>query len=176
MKIRAAVVALAFVAVSSTAQAQGGYWWGGLGLAMPMGDAADAVESGLIGSAGIGWNLRSMKNWSFQVEGLMSNNAAKVGSADISMLGLLGNLSYEMNAEAKTHPYFFGGLGFMSSKAKGGSSVSDMAWQVGGGLSFKANNVMNLWADVRYLNVMSTTSMTYLPITVGFAIPWGTQP
>ena len=74
MRWRAAVLAVALLAISTGAQAQGGYWWGGLGMNIPSGDTSDGVDSGIMGTAGIGWNLKSMKNWSLQLEGMMSKN------------------------------------------------------------------------------------------------------
>jgi opacity protein-like surface antigen len=173
MKLPAAVSALALVAVSSVAGAQSGGWWIGAGMLNPTGDAADAFKSGLGGTAGILWDLKN--NWSFQVEGTMSSNSAKTGSADMSLLALMGNLGYDWNPAEKVHPYAWGGLGFASSKVDvaGAKSETDMAWQVGAGLSWKASETMNVWADVKMLSVMSDPSTNFMGLTAGISMPWG---
>jgi opacity protein-like surface antigen len=175
MKLRSAVLALAFVTIGSTAQAQTGNWWLGLGMSTPMGDAGDAFKSGFLGTAGIGFDLKSMPGWAIQVEGLMAKHDAKVGSGDMSMLGALANVLYDVNPTSNMSPYVYGGLGMMSSKASGGSSVSDMAWQAGAGLSWKAGSVARIWAEVRWLSVMSDPSTNFMPITAGFSMPFGSK-
>jgi opacity protein-like surface antigen len=174
MKARMAVAALALVGISSTAQAQGGYWWGGLGWSTPTGDASGVIGGGLLGTAGVGWNLGSARDWSLQVEGMMGKNPGKGTSDDIELLGLMANLAYDINPAETMHPFLYGGLGIASSKAKDGVAATDMALQAGGGLSWKLNDVMNLWADVRVLHVMSASRLTYIPVTAGFSIPFGT--
>jgi opacity protein-like surface antigen len=175
MKIRATLLALAFVAVSSAANAQSGYWWLGMGLNTPTGDAGDAWEAGLGGTAGIGWNLSSMKGWSVQIDGQMAKNNAKVGTGDVSLLGVFGNLAYDFNPGQKWNPLAYGGVGMMSMKATGASSQSEMSWQVGGGLSYMQSKNLMIWADIKYQNIMSDPkNTTFMPISLGISMPWGT--
>jgi hypothetical protein len=174
MRIRTAVLAIGIAVGAATAQAQSGAWWIGGGLLMPSGDAADGLKSGFGGTAGILWSLPN--NWSLQAEGIVSSNAAKTGSADMTMMGLLGNLAYDWNPDAKVHPYAWGGIGIVSAKASGGDSNSDMAWQVGAGLSWKTSGTMTVWSDVKMLSVMSDPSTNFMGLTVGIGMPWGKKP
>ena len=64
----------------------------------------------------------------------------------------------------------------MSMKPDGGTSDSNGAWQLGGGFAYKMKDNLNLWGDVRYMNIDTAGSaMTLMPITCGISMPWGTK-
>lgn len=175
MKVRTAMFVAALLATSSIApeaSAQGGRWWLGLGMSNPVGDAGDAFNSGLNGTAGIAW--QTSPNWSFQVEGLMGSAGGKGSNGDLSTLGLMGNVGFDVSSTQDLKPFVYGGLGFMSWKVGGGSSNSDFAWQVGGGLAWRQSANLNIWADLRYLSIAADPSMNFLPLTLGISMPFGT--
>lgn len=174
MKKCLAVMAVALLASAPVANAQSGYWWVGAAASVPTGDAADALETGYFGTAGVGVNISAMKGVALQAEGIYGSHSAKVGSGSTSMTGFFGNVAWEYANDSKWLPYIFAGYGSMSMKPKGGSSDSNGAWQLGGGFAYKFRDNLNLWGDVRYMSIDTAVSATTLmPIAFGISMPWG---
>ena len=90
-----AVMAVALLASAPAANAQSGYWWVGAAASMPTGDAADVLESGFFGTAGVGVNISAMKGVSLQAEGMFGSHSAKVGTGSTSLTGFFGNAEWE---------------------------------------------------------------------------------
>lgn len=80
---------------------------------------------------------------------------------------MTGNLSYYLYNEAKINPYVRGGLGFSRNTAgnfsshgvdnsvrgyQPGETTNDIAWQMGGGLSFEAAKNMNCDLEYMFIN------------------------
>ena len=178
MRMRSAVLALVIVAHAGVGQAQQtGYIWAGGGMAVPTGDAGDALEAGGWGTFGAGWNLKSMKGLPLQGEVQMGSNSAKVGSGSTSYNAFFANASYTFNPERKVNASVGGGLGSLSSKPKGGSSSSDMAYQFWGGLGWNASAKWGLWGTVGYISAGDGASkMTLMPIGAGITFNLGGTP
>ncbi len=170
------LLALALLLVPSISRAQDptGYVWAGGGLNMPSGDAANGLKSGFVGTVGYGWIVPSMRAWSFQAEGMFGSNDYKGASGSMSLTGFMVNVGYDFDQKADAHPYVYAGLGSLSSKPKGGSSKSNMAYQAAAGYSWKVNADWNFWAEARYLSINTSGSSTnFIPLVAGFSMAVG---
>ena len=174
MRRFAALLVVALIATPNAARAQWGYGWVGGGLSIPTGDSGDALESGWLGTAGLGVSVTTMKGLSLQGEFNFGSHTAKVGNGSTTLTGFFGNVAYDWNEDAEWHPYAYAGVGSLSRKPTGGSSKSDGAFQLGAGFSYKARPKLNIWGDLRYVSSGSGTSKyTAMPITVGISCPLG---
>jgi hypothetical protein len=169
MKWRAMLCAVALVALSSSARAQGFFWVGG-GVNPPLGHGADSLKMGWLATAGLGMNLKSSPAWSLQLEGLFGSSPLKKRSGNSTRMGLMGNVGYDLWHEAEFHPYVFGGLGWMSVKAEGDEADSDLTYQGGVGFSYKLGAKTNLWVDWRYLRAGAGVVTKSMPLMGGLSV------
>lgn len=166
----------ALLIAPAAASAQSGYWWVGAGGLVPSGDYANGVQTGWMGTAGVGFDISSVKGMSVQGEFFYGSNSVKSpGTGSVSQTGGFVNLEYEFNQDQAWHPYVYGGYGIISGKySGGGSSSSKGAFDVAGGLSYKYSPKLNVWAEARYISVSTSPSnTTTIPITIGISMPFG---
>ncbi len=177
MRVRMTVAAIALLAVASVANAQSGYIWAGGGMSMPTGDAGDGMESGMMTTFGAGWMIKAVKGLSLQGEMHMGSWDAKVGTGSTSQTSFFANLGYDINPnDKKLFPWVSAGIGSMSAKPKGGSSSSEMAYQLNGGLTYMANQKWAIWAGTGYISSGSGSSkMTHVPLLAGISLLLGSS-
>lgn len=160
------------VLVSSTATAQDATRFGlKAGISLPMGDFGDAVGLGI--HAGGHWNLPIGNKLGLRLDADYGRYSGEDGTTvdNVSVLGGIANLVYNMEPMGAMKPYFFGGLGFYNwtVNGTGGGSFdeSDLAFNVGVGYDFKLGNA-NLFTELRFLSIQSEGDATnMLPIVIG---------
>jgi opacity protein-like surface antigen len=160
-------IAALLVAVSATADAQSRFG-ATAGIALPTGDFGDGADLGFHAGAQyqmpLGEKLGLRFNADFGRYGLQDIDG------NVTLLGGVANLVYNINTGTGLMPYVFGGLGYYNTKVEvGGFSAdeSDLAFNVGAGYTFKLGN-LNMFTEVRYLSIQTDgDALTTLPIVIG---------
>jgi opacity protein-like surface antigen len=163
----AATVLVAAVSTAAEAQASSASRFGlSAGVALPMGDFGDFVGLGFqIGGhlqmpLGSTLKLRINADW-----GRYGGDVPGLDNA--TLLGGMANLVLPITTTSDLKPYIFGGLGFYQYEfSPGGSSESDMAFNVGVGYDFTLGN-SKLFTEIRYLSIQSDPAINTLPIVIG---------
>jgi len=140
------------------------YGFGG-GLILPVGDYADATKTG--------WHVMgliqlpiSQSPIHLRFDGMYGSNSSESGSGSVKLAGATADLLYHLgNRASSVRPYLLGGLGFFS--VSNGSSESDFAYGLGGGILFGIGN-MHAFLETRYMSIQTSgASLTFLPVTFG---------
>lgn len=160
-------VAALLVAVSTTADAQSRFG-ATAGIALPTGDLGDIADLGF--HAGAQFQMPLGEKLGLRFNGDFGRYGLSDVDGDVTMLGGVANLVYNIETGTGLMPYVFGGLGFYNTKIEsGGFSVdeSDLAFNVGAGYTFKLGN-LNMFTEVRYLSIQADgDAITTLPIVLG---------
>jgi hypothetical protein len=87
------------------------------------------------------------------------------GSGNTKLTGATADLLYHLGDHAASvRPYVLGGLGIFD--VSDGSSTSKFAFGLGGGILFGVGT-MHAFAEARYISVQTSSSLTFIPISVG---------
>ena len=151
------------------------------GLALPMGDLADGVESGYNITGNI-YLRPSASRFMFRgdvgYESFGGKGSNSVAGFDLNVLSVTGNIILPLastTAEGSIRPYVIGGGGLYRSKADGTGAASgistdasnDFGIAVGGGLEFRLAG-FSTFAEARFVNVFGDgDSSRCIPITFG---------
>lgn len=163
----AALVLGAVAANPAAAQARGYFGFGG-GVSLPMGDFGDAAKTGFGGLviAGItGPNGRI----GGRIDGLLLRHSSDVlEDATTKVIGVNADLVVSPGSSgAKVRPYLLGGVGMVNAKVEDFEGDTKFAFNLGGGLQFKAGK-MGVFVEARYFNVSTDPGSTsFIPIMVG---------
>lgn len=172
---RVCILGVALVLASSItatdAVAQSKYLWIGGAMTQPMGDTKEAYESGFLADVGLGIPMGGDK-LSLHIGGLYGGNDFKGFDVSTDLMGGYVGFGYSLTSGAKINPYVMAHGGMMRAKS-GDNSESKGMFAVGGGLHTSLSDRVGLWADVRYLSVMSDPKFTLLPIAAGITINLG---
>lgn len=156
-------------AVTTTAEAQSRFGVTA-GISSPMGDFGDAADLGFTvgGQYAIplkdALGLRINADWSrFGLPSGVDGNW--------QLLGLMANLTYDINTGSGFKPYLLGGLGYYNYKLDidglGSGDESDLAWNIGAGYNFEISG-KKLFAEIRYLSIQAEgDALTTLPVVIG---------
>ena len=168
-----ATLALAAVATAPAA-AQSGFVVGlNAGVAVPMGDAGDVLETGFGGGATImmrspdskvGFGIEaSFNRFSYSEDALL-----EAFDARLNMYGALARIEFA----ASNNLYVVGGAGLYRTELTGDDDFPDLGettntdFVIQGGLGL--NFGPGLFAEAKYVNIFSDPSNTqFVPITVG---------
>lgn len=149
------------------------------GLSMPTGDVGEGSDAGYAVAGHVFYRpatlqaLRLRGDVSFDRWGL--KNASESADASRRSLGFVANALYDFAAisEGNIRPYVIGGLGLYNNKTTGNvaddnrpDSSTDVGIQAGGGLQFQLSG-FSTFAEVKYVNVFSDSSISWVPITFG---------
>ncbi len=171
------IIALLVLGVCGTA-AFAGEWKKdagvGLGIAMPMGDTADVLKSGIgFGLDYDGWKINDM----FSIGGgfFYTSGDIKIATAySVKTWGLTPFARYSKEVDLggkKATAYGLFGMGFYNSSTDvpGVTNETDMGFNLGGGIMYPLADKMNLGFDLKYHNIMTEgDSTTYLVPSVKF--------
>lgn len=162
--------ALVLLAVAAMpAQAQVSFGVGG-GLLMPMGDYGDVDKMGFIGGVGVLFPIGTAPV-SVRLEGTYSQTSHDGIDGNTKIMGGMASLVYLFSAGGSVTPYVLAGVGYYNGKVTVPSlnideSESKVGFGGGGGIRFPMGSAA-LFAEVRYMNISTNPSTTYLPIIVG---------
>lgn len=164
----AALLVLIAIAAPLQAQARGYVGFGG-GVSMPLGSFGDAVDTGYLGQVIAGITGASGKLGG-RVDGMYLTHG--YGPYNYRIIGFNADVVFTPSAGGKAAPYFLGGLGMFNGKSTGTGVVSDgstdLAFNLGGGLTIKAGARMSFFAEARYISIQTEGGKTaFIPISVG---------
>lgn len=164
----AATVLVAAVATTAEAQASSSRFGINAGIALPMGDFGDAVGMGI--HAGGHFSMGLSGNLGLRINADYGRYSGEDGTGidNVTFLGGVANLVYNINTSSGLKPYIFGGLGFYNWKVDPFDvSESDLAFNVGAGYDFTLGSA-KMFTEVRYLSIQSEGEATNtLPIVIG---------
>lgn len=164
-------VAAALVAAPAQAQMPVSLGIGG-GLTMPSGDLAEATDNGYHGLVTMRASLPTLPVH-LRVDGLYSRlpMAAAFGVDDISTIGAIGALGYDIVPVGPARLYALAGGGYYWSKAEvpDAERVGDFGWNAGAG--FRMNMLAaKLFVEARYHSISTEGGkMATTPVTVGLS-------
>jgi hypothetical protein len=141
------------------------------GAAIPVGDFADAFNTGYNGTVGIG--LSSVGTpLGVRFEGMYNKFLGRddvVGNqADSRVIGATANLIYSLPGQG-IRPYLIGGAGYYGLKVDlpGAESVNKFGINAGIGTLFPLSG-FNTYVEARFHNVFTDVSSTqFIPVTFG---------
>lgn len=149
------------------------------GVSIPTGDLKDGTDVGFTVGGHVFFRPSTFESLSFR--GDLTYDRWRVpatGSgvaANSSALGYLVNAVYEfsMTDGRMARPYLLGGFGGFTQRftARAGSTTqtvdqSNPGVQIGGGFTFELSG-FTTFAEVKYVNVFSTDTWNWIPITFG---------
>ena len=169
----AAVAALTMTPALVTAQSSAvGFGLSG-GLSVPTGDLGDDVDAGYSLAGHVFLKPASTKNLRFRGDLSYSGFDYKNIDASYRSLGFVGNALLDLSSSGGVKPYVLGGVGAFNNKESRdvGSEVrstssTDVGIQIGGGLNFQLSG-FSTFLELKYVNVFSDNSRSYIPITFG---------
>lgn len=161
-----AVVAT-LVAAPAEAQLPVSFNIGG-GLTVPSGDLADMTDNGYHGMVGVRFSAPALPVH-VRVDGIYNNLPASAGDVDLSTIGMLAGLGYDVVPVGPAKLYALAGGGYYWSKVDvaGAERVGDLGWNAGIGFRF---NLMaaKAFVEARYHSISTDGgNMTSMPFTVG---------
>lgn len=140
----------------------------GAGLTLPMGDYSKVNSLGFHGLGLIQLPLQhSPVHLRFDV--MFSHTGGKSGVGSANLIGGTFDALYHFgDHHASARPYILGGIGLYNSKFSGGTSSTNFAFGLGGGVLFGIGATGHAFAEARYMSVQTSgSSLTFIPITVG---------
>lgn len=171
--VRSTMLATALVFAASTAQAQAAAesrFGVKAGIALPMGDFADAAGLGFHVGGHVGIPLKNALSLRIDADYGRYSGEDDLGIDNASLLGGVVNLVYKIETQSELKPYILGGLGFYNWKFEGGGVTvddSDLAFNVGVGYDFKMGG-KSLFTELRFLSVQTDgDALNTLPIVIG---------
>jgi hypothetical protein len=138
-----------------------------IGAAVPMGDAADAVEMGYNATLGIGIKP-PLAPLGLRVEGMFNSFAFKSALLDGEsnrVMGVTANGTFSFAPQI----YGIAGIGMYNSKASvtGASSNTDFGFNIGAGVNIPLTG-FGTFVEARFHHVASDGgNFQFIPITVG---------
>jgi hypothetical protein len=137
-----------------------------LGAAVPMGDAADAVDMGYNATVGLGIKP-PLAPLGVRIEGMFNSFEYKSPiDASQRVMALTANGTFALVPQV----YVIGGLGMYNSKASttGSSSSTDLGFNVGAGVNIPLTG-FGTYIEARFHHVPGDNSRNFqfVPITVG---------
>jgi hypothetical protein len=167
----AVMVAAALVAAPVHAQMPVSFGVGG-GLTLPSGDLADATDNGYHGMVTLRAGL-PMLPVHLRIDGSYSRlpMAAGFGIDDISTIGAIAALGYDVVPVGPGRLYALAGAGHYWSKAEvpNAERVGDFGWNAGAGVRMNLL-AAKMFIEGRYHSVSTEGGkMTMMPITVGLS-------
>jgi hypothetical protein len=161
---RAAIALAAIMLATSAVHAQASFSVA-IGAAVPMGDAADALDMGYNATVGVGIKP-PLAPLGLRFEGFFNSFEFKSPiDASFRIMGVTANGTYTLMPQL----YAIGGVGMYNGKAStsGSSSNTDFGINVGAGFNIPLTG-FGTFVEARYHHVMSDGSSTqFIPITVG---------
>lgn len=147
-----------------------GYVGVGAGLALPVGNLSDVAKLGWMGQATGGYTSRAGLLGA-RIDVTYGQNKLKT-TGSFKLVGATGNVVITPgHRPANIHPYFLAGAGLYHLNSTGGTGVTKVALNGGGGVQFHLGHRSDLFVEGRFLTIRSDPATNLIPIVVGFR--WG---
>jgi opacity protein-like surface antigen len=171
--LRVLATASLLVVAASTAKAQVAESRFGLkaGIALPMGDFGDFAGLGFHVGGHLSIPLQGQIALRFDADYGRYEGENGIIVDNVSLLGGMANLVFNLQTQSELKPYLLGGVGFynVTLTGNGGGSADDsaLAFNVGIGYDFNLGG-SKLFTELRYLSIQNEGGSTNtLPIVLG---------
>ena len=165
----AALVAVAAATSNASAQLSSNPFQigGAAGIAFPMGDLSDAVNTGYNVTLAVGYKPM-LTPIGVRVEAAYNEFGGQAGVNNINVPAFTGNLVYALPGISFS-PYIIGGAGlYMPNIGTGNDRESHFGFNVGGGIKIPLSSSFETFVEARYNKVsVDNFNLSFVPITVG---------
>ena len=165
----AALVAVAAATSNASAQLSSNQFQigGAAGIAFPMGDLSDAVNTGYNVTLAVGYKPM-LTPIGVRVEAAYNEFGGQAGVNNINVPAFTGNLVYALPGISFS-PYIIGGAGlYMPNIGTGNDRESHFGFNVGGGIKIPLSSSFETFVEARYNKVsVDNFNLSFVPITVG---------
>jgi opacity protein-like surface antigen len=165
----AALVAVAAATSNASAQLSSNPFQigGAAGIAFPMGDLSDAVNTGYNVTLAVGYKPM-LTPIGVRVEAAYNEFGGQAGVNNINVPAFTGNLVYALPGISFS-PYIIGGAGLYTPNiGPGNSRDNHFGFNVGGGIKIPLSSSFETFVEARYNKVsVDNFNLSFVPITVG---------
>jgi opacity protein-like surface antigen len=136
------------------------------GASLPTGDFADAVKTGFLAGAQIGFATPSLPV-TFRVDADYNQYSSKIASGNnLKVWGFTGNALFHIPTTGVVRPYVIAGAGLYNASA-GGNSSNDFGFNAGAGINMPLSG-FNTFIEARYTRISTDVTATqYVPVYFG---------
>ena len=149
----------------------------GIGAQLPVNFGIAAGPNFTTGSENTGWHAGGFVGFDvpifpvgLRLDAMMNQWTVETDADDESLriFAVSGNIIYGLLPTPIVKPYVTGGLGFYSSKVsiEGATGTSDIGFNVGTGVRFKAASV-GFFAEARYHRLFDDADTDFIPVSLG---------
>ena len=165
----AALVAVAAATSNASAQLSSNQFQigGAAGIAFPMGDLSDVVNTGYNVTLAVGYKPM-LTPIGVRVEAAYNEFGGQAGVNSINVPAFTGNLVYALPGVSFS-PYIIGGAGLYTPNiGPGNSRDNHFGFNVGGGIKIPLSSSFETFVEARYNKVsVDNFNLSFVPITVG---------
>jgi len=165
----AALVAVAAATSNASAQLSSNPFQigGAAGIAFPMGDLSDAVNTGYNVTLAVGYKPM-LTPIGVRVEAAYNEFGGQAGVNNINVPAFTGNLVYALPGVSFS-PYIIGGAGLYTPNiGTGNSRDNHFGFNVGGGIKIPLSSSFETFVEARYNKVsVDNFNLSFIPVTVG---------
>jgi opacity protein-like surface antigen len=165
----AALVAVAAATSNASAQLSSNPFQigGAAGIAFPMSDLSDAVNTGYNVTLAVGYKPM-LTPIGVRVEAAYNEFGGQAGVNSINIPAFTGNLVYALPGVSFS-PYIIGGAGLYTPNIGAGNDRENhFGFNVGGGIKIPLSSSFETFVEARYNKVsVDNFNMSFIPVTVG---------
>jgi hypothetical protein len=165
----AALVAVAAATSNASAQLSSNQFQigGAAGIAFPMGDLSDVVNTGYNVTLAVGYKPM-LTPIGVRVEAAYNEFGGQAGVNNINVPAFTGNLVYALPGVSFS-PYIIGGAGLYTPNiGTGNDRENHFGFNIGGGIKIPLSSSFETFVEARYNKVsVDNFNLSFVPITVG---------
>jgi opacity protein-like surface antigen len=165
----AALVAVAAATSNASAQLSSNPFQigGAAGIAFPMGDMSDIVNTGYNVTLAVGYKPM-LTPIGVRVEAAYNEFGGQGGASSLNVPAFTGNLVYALPGVSFS-PYIIGGAGLYTPNiGTGNDRESHFGFNIGGGIKIPLSSSFETFVEARYNKVsVDNFNMSFIPVTVG---------
>jgi hypothetical protein len=165
----AALVAVAAATSNASAQLSSNPFQigGAAGIAFPMGDLSDGVNTGYNVTLAVGYKPM-LTPIGVRVEAAYNEFGGQAGVNSINVPAFTGNLVYALPGVSFS-PYIIGGAGLYTPNiGSGNDRENHFGFNIGGGIKIPLSSSFETFVEARYNKVsVDNFNLSFIPVTVG---------
>jgi opacity protein-like surface antigen len=165
----AALVAVAAATSNANAQLSSNPFQigGAAGIAFPMGDLSDIVNTGYNVTLAVGYKPM-LTPIGVRVEAAYNEFGGQAGASSLNIPAFTGNLVYALPGVSFS-PYIIGGAGLYTPNiGPGNDRENHFGFNIGGGIKIPLSSSFETFVEARYNKVsVNNVNVSFIPVTVG---------
>jgi hypothetical protein len=140
---------------------------GAAGIAFPMGDLGDLVNTGYNVTLAVGYKPM-LTPIGVRVEAAYNEFGGQAGVSNLNVPAFTGNLVYALPGVSFS-PYIIGGAGLYTPNiGPGNDRESHFGFNIGGGIKIPLSSSFETFVEARYNKVsVDNFNLSFIPVTVG---------